>query len=273
MPVFTDRALLLRRSPFGESSLVAHVLTRRHGRVHVLAKGAHRTTSRYFGVLDFFDTLELEWSERRGAELALLRRGDVQRRRRPTSDLGAYTAALTVTELAELAARPDQAEPDLFDGAERALERLARGGVPSARTLVEFELAFLQNLGLAPALDRCAACGRPADPVTRDGSRAAFSAGAGGRLCLPCAEEARASGRRVGTLPVDVLAAARAIAPGGDRASLPEPDERQLERIRDFVGRFLDYHLETRPRTHREFLAVPNRNAPAPEDAPSRAKP
>ena len=33
-------------------------------------------------------------------------------------------------------------------------------------------------------------------------------------------------------------------------------------RVRDFVERFLDYHLEARPRSHREFLAVPNRNSP-----------
>jgi hypothetical protein len=34
----------------------------------------------------------------------------------------------------------------------------------------------------------------------------------------------------------------------------------RIDRVRDFVGRFLDYHLETRPRTHRAFLAAPNRN-------------
>jgi hypothetical protein len=33
--------------------------------------------------------------------------------------------------------------------------------------------------------------------------------------------------------------------------------------VRDFVGRFLDFHLETRPRSQRAFLDSPNRNAPA----------
>ena len=50
---YRDHAVLLRRHPYGESSLVVHVLTREHGRVALLAKGAYRPTSRYFGVLDF----------------------------------------------------------------------------------------------------------------------------------------------------------------------------------------------------------------------------
>ena len=36
----------------------------------------------------------------------------------------------------------------------------------------------------------------------------------------------------------------------------------ELERVRDFVVRFLEYHLESRPRSYRGFLAVPNRNRP-----------
>ena len=40
MAVLRDRALLLKRSVFGESSLVAHVLTPGAGRVELIAKGA-----------------------------------------------------------------------------------------------------------------------------------------------------------------------------------------------------------------------------------------
>jgi recombinational DNA repair protein (RecF pathway) len=136
---------------------------------------------------------------------------------------------------------------------------------------VRFELAFLAHLGLAPALVECAACGGPAPPVLRKPEeRAAFSAGAGGRLCRRCAEEARASGRRVGTLPVAVLEDGRRLAPADatispDTISLEaiSMDEGRVERVRDFVGRFLDYHLETRPRSQRAFLSVQNRNAAA----------
>ena len=64
----SDRALILRRFAFGESSLVLQVLTRELGRVHLIAKGAYRPTSRYYAALDLFDTLDLDWSEQRGRE-------------------------------------------------------------------------------------------------------------------------------------------------------------------------------------------------------------
>src|SRR5688572_21417940 len=79
--VLVDRALCLHRTPFSESSLVVHVITARHGRVHLLARGAYRTTSRYFAVLDLFDELELEWDASPRRELQLLRSGTVHERR------------------------------------------------------------------------------------------------------------------------------------------------------------------------------------------------
>ena len=262
MAVRSDRALILRRTPYGESSLVVQLLTQRQGRVHLLAKGAYRHTSRFYCLLDLFDTLELEWNTPRGGDLGLLRAGSLVRRRRwITEDLMRYQAAGTALELGELASRPGQVNEELFALTEDLFEALARTGgadEPSPTlALVVFELRFLHNLGLAPALEHCAACGGPAPPVGAD--RAAFSAGAGGRLCCPCAEEARRGGRRVGTIPVDVLTAASHLArPGPDPVLSPD----LLDRLRDFVGRFLDYHLETRPASHRRFLAAPNRNAP-----------
>ncbi|MFO1010353.1 MAG: DNA repair protein RecO [Planctomycetota bacterium] len=261
MPVRTDRALVLTRHPYGESSLVVHVLTHGAGRVHLLAKGAYRTTSRYFAVLDLFDTLELEFQTTPGSDLALLRRGEVATRRAGIlGDLARYRAGLAILELCELVARAEAPEPRLFERTEAALDDLAAGALPADLVLTAWELALLDLLGLFPALDRCAACGRAPGVVRGLAGRTAFSAGAGGRLCAPCAREARASGRRVGTLPVSVLDAARALWQDPRPAAAPPPE--RLTLVRDFVERFLDYHLETRPKSHRLFLSVQNRNAP-----------
>lgn len=276
MPTRRDLVLLLGRWPFGESSLVVHGLSREHGRVHLLAKGAYRPTSRFFCVLDLFHTLELEWSHQSGRELDLVRQGRLTERRRSIAeDLERYHAALSMLELSDLAARPEQPGSALFDGLAAGLSRLERRLGPADLALVVFELGFLQNLGLAPALERCAACGRAAPPVSHDGRRAAFSAGAGGRLCMACSEDARRAGRRVGTLPVEVLAVASDLTTRSyetlvERA--PTPDT--LQRVRDLIERFTNYHLESRPRTQRSFLAAPNRNAPDPNrNAPDPNRP
>jgi DNA repair protein RecO len=264
--------LILRRFPFGETSLVLHVVTREHGRVHLLAKGAYRPKSRYWCVLDLFDTLNLEWNHAARRELQLLQAGSIDRRRhRIADDLSSYRAALTALELTELGAQEAQPCPELFDLLARTLDRMLPQGPPPDLALVVFELAFLESLGLSPALTGCAACGGPAPPATppatRNGppseERVAFSAGAGGRLCEPCAAEARRSGRRVGTLPTGVLEAAQRLSrPEALTDTDAAPGAGELESLRDFVARFLEYHLQGRPKSYREFLRTPNRNQP-----------
>lgn len=260
-----DRALVLRRFPYGESSLVCHVLTREHGRVHWLAKGAYRATSRYFAVLDFFDTLDATWIHQPERELQSLQSAGIEvRRARVARDLAAYFAGLTMLELAQLGSSDGQGDPRLFEITEAGLDQLC-DGVAADAALVEFELAFLHNLGVAPALGACASCGGSAPALEsnpHEEPRAAFSSGAGGRLCRSCAVEARAAGRRVGTLPLAVLERAEQILSRRIRAASLGATE--LESTRDFVARFLEYQLEQRPASYRRFLAAPNRNRPTP---------
>lgn len=311
----TERALLLKRVPYGESSLVVQALTPGRGRVHFLAKGAYRLSSNYFGLLDLFDTLELTWNHRPQAELQILRSGNLAHRRQAIPrDLDRYRAGLSMLELAEVAAQAEQQARELFAQLEHGLDALALRRETADLSLVVFELGFLQNLGLMPALEGCAACAGAAQAVGADEARAAdipdsrrartqkrgiglsgigptgsgltdsgqtmgarvyFSAGAGGRLCKSCALEARAAGRRVGSLPLAIVTLTAQIArrsraeapaarpeqaPDSDRPDLDDPD--RIERVRDLVERFIAFHLEAPPRSQRRFLAVPNRNAP-----------
>ncbi len=252
-----DRALVLKRHPYSESSLVVSVLTRRAGLVRLLARGAFRPRSRYYAVLDYFDELELEWAPPKSGELGTLKGGDVLRRRRGiTRDLASYRSANSALELTALGCRPGHPETRLFDLLSASLDRLDAAETPGA-TLARFELDFLRVHGLTPALERCAACGEDA-PGSGEPPRVGFSAGAGGRLCAACAAETRSSGGRVGTMPLDVLDAAARMLRGEALSLAPEA----LERLRDFVERFLGYHLGTQPRSQRAFLAETNRNAP-----------
>lgn len=242
-----DAAFVIRRFPYGESSLVVHLLTRDHGRVAVLAKGAYRLRSRYFGVLDYFDTLAVRW--RGGKELGNLTEASILERRRLTVDLGRYRAALSTLELAGLGARDGEGDPTLFERVRGSLDTLGAGTDPTV-ALIAFDLRFLGCMGLAPALESCASCGRV--PRAGRGDVALVCVGAGGRLCEPCATDARAGGRIVETLPLNVLRVARSLMETPSKL-LPRTrvDGSLLDGVRGFVQRFLDHHLETRPRSRR----------------------
>lgn len=254
-----ERMLVLRRFPYGESSLVLHVLGEHHGRLALLAKGAYRPSSGYFAVFDLFDTLRVSFGAPRGEGLALVTGAEVLVRR-PTiaRDLEAYRAASALLELAHLAGRDGMAEPGLFRWLEEGLELLTEGRIPTSLVSVYGDLTLLAVTGLEPALAHCASCGTRAGSETE----AAFSPALGGRLCARCASEARARGKVLEFQPAALLriaASLRHATPttlAGTRLA-PEP----LARLRAFVGRFLEYHLETRLRSRRALHPAPSGSA------------
>jgi DNA repair protein RecO (recombination protein O) len=250
-PRLAEPALLLRRFPYGESSLVLHVLTPGQGKVALLAKGAYRPSSGYFAVFDLFDTLEIRWSARAGEALGLVTRGGLRTRRaRLAGDLERYRVALALLELAHLTAREGHEERELFRWLEGALDLLQGGTASPGVVAVAADLALLRGAGLTPALAACATCGARAEERAGRAPRADFSAPLGGRLCPRCAREACARGRTVESLPLNVLRVAESLM-----TATPVMLERTrievglLERVRAFVERFLEYHLETRLRS------------------------
>jgi DNA repair protein RecO (recombination protein O) len=259
----SDQAILLRRFPYSESSLITRVFTRRHGKISLLARGAHRPKSRFYCVLDHFDTLELEWREQRGRELQELRKGDIHTRRSKISrDLETYRAGALVCELIDLTCPLGQSDPGMWARLSACLDELNSGSRPPWEAAVNFQLGLLEEHGLCPALESCAACGQGALPPDPSEARACFSASSGGRLCAPCAQEARDAGKRVGTMPLDVLEAASLLLRGArEGVNISSQDPALLLRLRDFVDRFMDHHLEVRAKSRGDFLSKADRNS------------
>src|SRR5258706_6446325 len=56
-----DLAFVLHTYPYSETSLIAEVLTRNHGRLSMVAKGAKRPRSALRGVLHAFQPLVITW--------------------------------------------------------------------------------------------------------------------------------------------------------------------------------------------------------------------
>jgi DNA repair protein RecO (recombination protein O) len=183
VPQVRSPALVLRKFEFGDTSQVLHLLTRDHGRVHVLAKGIHRPKSTLGGPLDLLEAGEARWYPRRDG-LSVLggfdRSGHFPGVRR---SLPRLEAAFGVIEVLGGAAREEHADPALFDLALatlRALETAPPERAPAL--LVRFDLRALAALGLAPVLDACVACG--AVPAAAPPPR--LSPARGGALCGAC---------------------------------------------------------------------------------------
>jgi len=155
------RAIVLKRSDFRESSRIVTCLTREHGRLVGLAKGAHRPDSPFLGRLDFLNEVLATFSADRGG-LRLLERAELVRERRALRQATRFLAASHLAQLCDFALPDDRPDPAVFDllvGGLNLLERCPLAAI--GRVVLGLELRLLACLGALPDLDHCAACGAP----------------------------------------------------------------------------------------------------------------
>lgn len=165
-----------RRYDFRETSRIVVLLSRDHGRLQVLAKGAHRPNSPLLGRLDFLNELKVRVSADRGG-LRLLVRAELLRERRTLRQPARYLAASYWVELCNYGFPDDRPDPDLFDLVSGGLTLIERCPPASVQPFVlGLELRFLAHLGALPDLERCADCSAPL-------GEAAYLASAGGLAC------------------------------------------------------------------------------------------
>jgi len=146
-------AFVLHTYPWRETSLIVEALTRDHGRVALVARGAKRGTSPLRGLLLPFSALALSWSGR--GEVKTLVRAEWTGGLVPLHG-DALLAGFYLNELiVRLLARAD-AHPALFGAYARALRVLASDEARLDPALRTFEFEMLREIGYLPALDSCA---------------------------------------------------------------------------------------------------------------------
>jgi DNA repair protein RecO (recombination protein O) len=141
---------VLHSYPYRETSLVIDVLTRDHGRLALVAKGAKRPHSALRGVLQTFQPLALSWSGK--SELRTLTGAEWVGGMLPLAG-DALLCGFYVNELlVKFCAREDP-HPQLFQHYLVTLTRLAYDE-PAVQVLRSFERVLLRETGYASTLDR-----------------------------------------------------------------------------------------------------------------------
>jgi len=142
---------MLHAAPWRETSLVVQTLTRAHGRIALVAKGAKRPASALRPILSAFQPLMLSWSGK--GEVKTMIHAECTGIR-ALSGRGFMSAWYMNELLLKLLAREDP-HPALFDAYDHALTRLAQSD-HAAGALRRFEWMLLQEIGYgtdAPAPD------------------------------------------------------------------------------------------------------------------------
>ena len=183
MRISDQPAFILRRREWRNSSLIVDLLTRDHGRVRVLARGARRAGRGL--AWQPFEILSVGWAG--SGELKTLTGAEAQAL--PVDERN-YLLLLYVNELLTLVLPDSDPGPALF-GRYFELLQAASDELDEAE-LRRFELDLLRQLGYLPDLEREAASGRA---IAADSSYA-FYPDQGFVACAPAARDA-VSGDRV----------------------------------------------------------------------------
>jgi DNA repair protein RecO (recombination protein O) len=186
MSLIQDAAVVLRRIDYSETSLVLVLLTREHGKVRAVAKGARRGTKKRFAPgIDLLEVGDAVLSTGRGgaAELATLTEW---RQSYPLpglrSTMARWHAAQYAAEVTSLLTEDWDAHAGLFDSMLEVLHAIAATPDPTP-VVVEYQRRLLLAAGSMPVFDRCVRCGRTT-------GLAHFGPVAGGMLCGRCAPRA-----------------------------------------------------------------------------------
>ena len=146
-------AFVLHSYPYRETSLIIDVLSRDHGRLALVAKGAKRPHSALRGVLQTFQPLSLAWSGK--SEMRTLTGAEWVGGMLPlTGD--ALLCGFYVNELLVRFCAREDPHPQLFHHYVVTLTRLAHDE-PPVQVLRSFECVLLRETGYAMALDRTVA--------------------------------------------------------------------------------------------------------------------
>jgi len=161
MAELRDDAFLLRRVAYGDSSYIIHVLSRTHGRLSLMARGARRAKSPFRASLEPLYELHLGWRPGRTG-MGTLSDAD---RGAPVVDAALSPEGLQLCAVA--ASLYQEGDPQGFEELSNAFAvltaRTPRAGTPGGMLAGVWSLLDAQ--GLLGPLDHCWQCGQACDDL------------------------------------------------------------------------------------------------------------
>ncbi len=230
MGLKNDQGIVLRGFPFGEADRVVVILSPNHGKLRTVAKGVRKTKSRFGGRLEPFTHVDLVLYEGRNLD-TITQVEIIEAFPALRSDLDRVLAAGTMVEAIDAVVQENESSLRPFLLLQRGLRTLESGAV-HPDLLTAFLLGIAEVVGIAPAFDHCAGCGR-SDGLVR------FSFGDGGVLCERDRTPGAVSLR-------DGLTDYLARIASASLDDLPEADPSLSGEAIGVTRRFLEYHLERR---------------------------
>lgn len=199
MSLIESEALVVRTVEFGESDLIATLVTEQAGKLSVIVRGGRKGSRRLGGAIEPVHTIAVR-VEDKGTDLGTLKEAHIVRLRPAVvENLDSLEAAGVALRWARHLFPPRTVEPEGWRLLVELLDALDAGSSSARRELARAGLSMLAAVGYALDFERCVVCGRPCpegkaacvDPAR--GGLVCRSCGGAGRVLLPEARDAARS--------------------------------------------------------------------------------
>ena len=262
-------AIVLRVSPFSGTSHMVTWLTRDFGRITTSIKGACRPRSAFLGQYDQFYSCQLLFYARARNGVHIAKEcSPINMRPQFRSRWSNMAAASYLCDLILRITVDGAGDPELYGLLSDALDSLCETEAV-APFVFWFELHLLEELGMAPHLDRCLGCGHTPNlgteyslSASQERIQLVFSHHRGGLLCSRCHGD---SSMQTSPLTPDLLAILRRwqVAKQFNQIRHIRCTDNQLLDFRRILGMFLEYHLHIAPLSRGIALELAEMNHPA----------
>ncbi len=238
MSITKTEAIVLKSMKFGDSSRIATLYAKDHGKIKVIAKGIRRPKSRLAGALQTFSHLQIVFYKKGTTEIYLLSQADVMDSHQSLyKDLNRYVYASAVLELLDRLITGEEPNPRLFEltlSVLSFLEACRQSSVEEA--FCSYAVRLTDLLGYKPKFDRCVSCNR-----RLDGKFVLFSTEKGGVVCKRCASADQAYIRLSRDSAGSALKLQSVKTEGLNTYNIPK---RHLREILQVILSLLEYHTE-----------------------------
>jgi len=184
MPLIKTKGINLKSIKVGEADKIVRLLSREHGKISFIAKGARRPTSKFGGRLELFAFNEYLIAT--GKSLYILSQAEtIENFYSLREDPEKLSAASFILRLVDASTAEGQINHQLFDILTQTLSALKNGTDP-VTTKIYFELRLMDAEGFFPHLDGCVRCKRQ---ITKEPKTVSFNSYLGGLTCTACTKK------------------------------------------------------------------------------------
>jgi len=239
MPLKKTELIVLKRTKVQDSSLFLICLTKEHGKLPLVARGATKPGSSMAEALQYFTVADVVFYEHEKGTAEYISKADINETfTKIIGDENRFGFASAAMEFVNLYMPEGEANPQVYFLLKRYLRLLDRSSQQNfRRELLHFWYLLTIFCGYAPELERCGDCG---NAITTD--KIMFDPQRGGVICDSCIGDELALQIDRGTIAALKKLAGTNIAESA-KVTLTPP---QMAQIRDLLVALTEYHIGRR---------------------------